>query len=174
LHGFFEQDIRTESIVLLPLASIVQPGIETGVSPIILNLPNGTSANQKLFIEALVYRAERIILAKVPFAKDGSGVSPAFEKLGQCLFIWLNPATNHFVPSSHQGTSCWLTQWTHQELRETRAVAVKAVNFRGLDNRIPVTRHVAISLIIREKDNYIRLLCRKNADKGNCKNKERE
>ena len=42
------------------------------------------------------------------------------------------------------------------EIRQTNARRMKSVQMRGLDDRIAVSRHLAVSLVIRHDQNDIR------------------
>jgi hypothetical protein len=171
LRRLSEKDIGAVTVCLLKLAVVEDGRVEIAVARSIATAAGVTLAdtagtvNEHLVKSAFVGPVIGLV-TKVPFAEDAGRVTGRLQNLGESRSLegqalafqdGVGDAVAEFVTAGHQRRARRRAGRADVEVGEANALIVKAVEVRCLQNRITVTGQVAITLVIRQEKNNIRL-----------------
>ena len=121
------------------------------------------------FLKAAVLRAIRKIIAQVPLAEHGGAIAAIAHNLANGYLIIAQHRASHDgvqhasaigpMPSD-QSRPSRRTRRRHMVISKPHTLRMQLVEMRRLEHRIPVTRQVAVALVIRDDENDIRPLRR--------------
>ena len=126
------------------------------------------AVNEDLVETALVGLVGGFV-AEVPFAENAGGVAGRLENLGDGRSLERQPlaledgvrdAVLELMPAGHEGRARRRTGRADVKIGETHALVVQPVEIGRFQNRVAVTRQIAVALVIGQNKNDIGRLMR--------------
>ena len=127
------------------------------------------------FRKATVLWAIGIVVAQVPFPKHAGFITGVGEHAANGNFILTQHRTAHDrVPDTgairpvtgQQCTTCRRTRRRHVIVAQPGTFRCQVIDVWRFDNRIPRTREVAVTLVVRDDEYHVRrIACKRTRDK---------
>ena len=173
--GVVEENIGAESLGGGGLAVVEIGAVEIGVVPIVRRLADAAAAVAQDLLEAAVFRAIGVIVAKVPLAEHASVVAGIAENRSQRDFVGAQHGTAHDgVPDARAiGPMSGQKRGSRRGagggdvvIGEADALSVQRVEIRRLQDRVSVAGEVAVALIVGDDQDDIGALGRVDGERA--------
>ena len=167
-HCLVEEDVGAVALELLVDAVVGEDGIEVDVGvvfPMIRQRGDAPGAVVDGLLETAVLRAVRVAVAEVPLAEVTGGVAGGGEEVGhgrqlrahhRAALADRGAAVAHGVDARHELAARGRAHRGDVEVGEADGSFPERVEVRGLHDGTPVSRDVAIPLVVGDDEDDVR------------------
>ena len=175
LGGLGEEHIGAEALGRNDLAVVMVGPVKVGVVPVVRRLAHTTAAVAIDFGEALVLGARWIVVAHVPLAVHGGGVSGFLENLrhrdlilpqdGTSVDRVPNPGSIGKMPG-HQRRTRRAAGRGNMVVRQTHGLRMEGIQVGCLQHRVAVAGQIAVTLVVGDDDDDVGFVSSVKRDNG--------
>ena len=149
--------------------------VEIVVVPPVRALADSAGGVANSIIKTLVFRAQRIIVAEMPFAEHAARIAAFLQYLGDGFFVGVHHGSAHDrvpdagvggVAAGHQRGPCRRAGRVDMVVSQADALAVELVHRRRVDHGIAMGTDVAVALIISDYQDDVWFGCENG--RGQC------
>jgi hypothetical protein len=153
----FEATVVEDGGVKIGVARGIAAGTRIGLSN------TSTTMNENL-VKSTVVRAIGRFVSEMPLAKDAGRVTGRLEDLCQrdgvkreafTLENGVSDAVLEFVPAREERSAGGGTGRTHMKIGESNAFVMKPIDIGRFENRVPMTRHISVALVVCEDEDDV-------------------
>ena len=181
--GIIKKDISAKALRRHGFAVVKIGTIKVGVIPEIRRLAHAAATVSKHLLKAAILRAIRIVVAQVPFTEHTGMITAIAKNFADGHLIMAQHGTTHDrMPyagaiSPAAGDQCRPRRRTgrsHVVIREPHTVRMQLIQMRRLQDRVAMTRQIAIALVIGNHQHHVRPFGCLGSDHGKHESTEEE
>ena len=155
--SFFKNAVVQDGGVKIRVAGRIAAG--TGIS-----LADASAAMDEDFVKTALVRSIGPFIPQMPFAENTCGITGRFEHLRDRRGLqhqslsFENSMSNpipELVSAGHERASSRRTGWANVKIGKAHAFVMQSIDVWGLEDRMPVTGHVSVALVVGQNENNV-------------------